>query len=203
MLRRGNDSTRIDGNPARGHEAGVRMNGISGMHGVKLFTGAAVSVLLLALAGPTPALADTIEAALVRAYQNNPQLNAQRAQVRSTDENVPQALSGYRPRVSLTGERRLSVHGHPERRSSSAADPRRPALPRSAGLTVNQTLLQRQPDRQQDARRREPGLRRPRGVAQARADACSSRRPRPTWTICATPPRSKSSAATCACSSRR
>jgi len=53
------------------------------MHGVKLFTGAAVSVLLLALAAPTPALADTIEAALVRAYQNNPQLNAQRAQARS------------------------------------------------------------------------------------------------------------------------
>jgi outer membrane protein len=79
------------------------MNGIFGMHGVKLFTGAAVSVLLLALAaGPTPALADTIEAALVRAYQNNPQLNAQRAQVRSTDENVPQALSGYRPKVNVT-----------------------------------------------------------------------------------------------------
>ena len=72
------------------------------MHGVKLFTGAAVSVLLTALAGPTPALADTIEAALVRAYQNNPQLNAQRAQVRSTDENVPQALSGYRPKVNVT-----------------------------------------------------------------------------------------------------
>ena len=72
------------------------------MHGVKLFTGAAVSVLLAALAGPTPALADTIEAALVRAYQNNPQLNAQRAQVRSTDENVPQALSGYRPKVTVT-----------------------------------------------------------------------------------------------------
>ena len=53
--------------------------------------------------GPTPALADTIEAALVRAYQNNPQLNAQRASVRSTDENVPQALSGYRPRVAVTG----------------------------------------------------------------------------------------------------
>src|SRR6201987_5586477 len=73
------------------------------MHGVKLFTGAAVSVLLVALAGPAPALADTIEAALVRAYQNNPQLNAQRAQVRSTDENVPQALSGYRPKVAVTG----------------------------------------------------------------------------------------------------
>src|SRR5947209_13291470 len=90
------------GNQVRGHEPDVRMNGISGMHGVKLFTGVAVSVLLTALAGPTPALADTIEAALVRAYQNNPQLNAQRAQVRSTDENVPQALSGYRPKVNLS-----------------------------------------------------------------------------------------------------
>lgn len=48
------------------------------------------------------ARADTIEAALVRAYQNNPQLNAQRAQVRATDEGVPQALSGYRPKISVT-----------------------------------------------------------------------------------------------------
>src|SRR5579863_5940871 len=78
------------------------MIGISGMHGVKVVTGAAATVLLWALANPVPALADTIEAALVRAYQNNPQLNAQRASVRATDENVPQALSGYRPRVSVT-----------------------------------------------------------------------------------------------------
>src|SRR5947207_15844196 len=72
------------------------------MRGVKVVTGAAASVLLLALMGPMPALADTIEAALVRAYQNNPQLNAQRAFVRATDEGVPQALSGYRPKVAVT-----------------------------------------------------------------------------------------------------
>src|SRR4051795_5580683 len=78
------------------------MNGLLGMRGVKVVTGAAASVLLMAYVGLTPALADTIEAALVRAYQNNPQLNAQRAQVRFTDENVPQALSGYRPKVALT-----------------------------------------------------------------------------------------------------
>mgnify|MGYP001045788988 CR=1 FL=1 len=72
------------------------------MRGVKVFTGAAASVLLLALMGPLPALADTIEAALVRAYQNNPQLNQQRAIVRATDEGVPQALSGYRPKVAVT-----------------------------------------------------------------------------------------------------
>ena len=52
---------------------------------------------------PAGGLAETIESALVKAYQNNPQLNAQRANVRSIDEAVPQALSGYRPRVSVTG----------------------------------------------------------------------------------------------------
>ena len=40
--------------------------------------------------------------ALVQAYQNNPLLTAQRAAVRATDESVPTALSGYRPRVSAT-----------------------------------------------------------------------------------------------------
>ncbi len=48
------------------------------------------------------AAADTLEWALVQAYQNNPSLNAQRASLRATDENVPQALSGYRPKVSVT-----------------------------------------------------------------------------------------------------
>ena len=45
----------------------------------------------------------TLEAALIEAYQNNPQLNAQRAATRAIDENVPTALSGYSPRVTGTG----------------------------------------------------------------------------------------------------
>lgn len=115
------------------------------MHGVKFFTGAAVSVLLAALAGPTPALADTIEAALVRAYQNNPQLNAQRAQVRSTDENVPQALSGYRPKVAVTG----SVgYQYTDTNTTSGGSPTAIVrteihganAPRSAGVTATQNL---------------------------------------------------------------
>jgi len=48
------------------------------------------------------AVADTLEWALVQAYQNNPSLNAQRASLRSMDEGVPQALSGYRPKVAIT-----------------------------------------------------------------------------------------------------
>jgi outer membrane protein len=78
------------------------MDGRSGMRRFKSATGAAVVALLLASTTPMPTLADTIDAALVRAYQNNPQLNSQRASVRVTDENVPQALSGYRPKVSVT-----------------------------------------------------------------------------------------------------
>src|SRR5258708_1052005 len=121
------------------------MNGIPGMFGVKVVTGAAAAVLLMSYMGPTPALADTIEAALVRAYQNNPQLNAQRAQVRSTDENVPQALSGYRPKVALSASAgyeysdTLSTQGGTPtqlvRTDIHGANP-----PRSAGVTVTQTL---------------------------------------------------------------
>jgi outer membrane protein len=60
---------------------------------------AAVAVFLLAV---LPAGADTLEQALVQAYQNNPQLNAQRAAARATDENVAIALGGYRPRLTAT-----------------------------------------------------------------------------------------------------
>ena len=61
------------------------------------------AVLLAAIQSATApsAAADTIQRALIQAYQNNPSLNAQRASLRATDENVPQALSGYRPKLSI------------------------------------------------------------------------------------------------------
>jgi len=60
----------------------------------------AATSALIAIA--SPAAAETLEQALVLAYQNNPQLNAQRASARATDENVSIALGGYRPRFSAT-----------------------------------------------------------------------------------------------------
>src|ERR1700752_2343240 len=115
------------------------------MDGVKVVTGAAATVLLWMLASPLAASADTIEAALVRAYQNNPQLNAQRAQVRATDETVPQALSGYRPKVAVNA----SVgYQYTDTLTTSGGDPTRifrndlhgTNAPRSVGATVTQTL---------------------------------------------------------------
>ncbi len=54
------------------------------------------------LASSAAVHADTLNGALTNAYQNNPQINSQRAVVRQTDEQVPQALAGYRPTVSAT-----------------------------------------------------------------------------------------------------
>ena len=110
------------------------------MIGVKAVTGAAAAVLLVAYVGLAPALGDTIEAALVRAYQNNPQLNAQRALVRSTDENVPQALSGYRPKVAITASAGYQYTDTVSSFSGAASDFHAAQTPLTAGGTISQTL---------------------------------------------------------------
>ncbi len=50
------------------------------------------------------AQAQTLTDALAEAYNTNPQLLAQRALLRATDEQVPQALSFWRPQVTFTGQ---------------------------------------------------------------------------------------------------
>jgi outer membrane protein len=66
---------------------------------------AAAFAVALAAAAPSWAWAQTLPDALVRTYQGNPQLNAERARLRGVDESVPQALAGYRPQIMavLTG----------------------------------------------------------------------------------------------------
>ncbi len=53
--------------------------------------------------GIAPASAETLHEALGAAYRTNPTLGAERARQRATDEQVPQALSGWRPQISATG----------------------------------------------------------------------------------------------------
>jgi outer membrane protein len=48
--------------------------------------------------------AQTLTQALAETYNTNPQLLAQRALLRATDEQVPQALSFWRPTVNFTGQ---------------------------------------------------------------------------------------------------
>jgi len=103
-----------------------------------------MTIVLLACAithvGIHVASADTIEGAMVRAYQNNPQLNAQRASVRATDEAVPQALSGYRPRVAATAS---AGYQYSDTNTVGFGNPveHGPSVPRSIGGTVTQTVF--------------------------------------------------------------
>jgi outer membrane protein len=85
------------------------------------------------------AFADTLPGALALAYQNNPQVNAQRAATRATDESVGVALSGFRPTVSATaqiGEQYLDSNSKGSAGKSSGTI----AIP-SYGLTTKQTLF--------------------------------------------------------------
>src|SRR5258707_13272711 len=108
----------------------------------RILRGVAAAGLLLALADSAPVLADTIEAALVRSYQNNPQLNAQRASVRFTDENVPQALSGYRPRVAITASGGYQYSDVTSDLGAGTSIKRAGVnIPRAVGATITQTVF--------------------------------------------------------------
>jgi outer membrane protein len=90
--------------------------------------------------------AGTLEGSLVLAYQNNPQLNAQRAATRATDENVTTALSGYRPRVTGTSSLTEQYIDQLTKANAGAGPPiysqnKGAAAASSFGLTTTQTLF--------------------------------------------------------------
>jgi outer membrane protein len=88
--------------------------------------------------GCVAARAETVPEALVKAYQSNPQLNADRARQRATDENVPRALAGYRPQIiaSLSGGLQAVRNLLPDNTVQSAT-----LRPWTIGVTVTQTLF--------------------------------------------------------------
>lgn len=105
----------------------------------KLKTG--VAGLALALSATVPVgfahAAETLESALAKAYGSNPTLNAQRASLRVTNEGVPQALSGYRPRVTGTADVGASYldSGLPGRGTTTTR-----TAPRGGSIAVEQTV---------------------------------------------------------------
>ena len=81
----------------------MRRDHAGGFYGRTLL---AASLLLPSLAAPAiaqppPAQPRTLVEAFGLAYATNPTLLAERANLRATDENVPAALAGWRPTVSL------------------------------------------------------------------------------------------------------
>jgi outer membrane protein len=115
------------------------------------------NIRLLAVAGAAyaavgfcaTASADTLEWAILQAYQNNPSLNAQRAALRAADENVPQALSGYRPKLSVTAAAGFNYFREVNKSINQQVFPNQPIYSsigedlgtRQFGATATQTLF--------------------------------------------------------------
>jgi len=95
-------------------------------------------VAIVGLTTLVPCEAESLPEALVKAYQTNPQLNAERARQRGTDENVPQALAGYRPQIvaSLGAGLQAVRNLLPDNTIQSAT-----LRPWTIGVTVSQTLF--------------------------------------------------------------
>jgi outer membrane protein len=62
--------------------------------------GLLTAVAIAALTAGAPVQADTMREALIRTYNSNPTLTAQRAQLRSTDENVDIVRAAGRPQIN-------------------------------------------------------------------------------------------------------
>lgn len=114
----------------------------------------------------TPAGAQTLNEALSQAYNNNPTLLAARAQLRATDEGVPQALAGWRPTVTLAGS-----YGAADVRTRSQQQSFRPDgsfFFRDVGAPVSTTIRQERSPTQATATVSQPIFRGGRTVSQTR-----------------------------------
>ena len=98
---------------------------------------ATLAIVAAAVFAGSPASAQTLTEAFAYAYNNNPQILAQRALLRATDEQVPQALSNWRPTVTLTGQAGFERAGVAARGTSTNFSS---FEPRSLDLRVTQPL---------------------------------------------------------------
>ena len=102
-----------------------------------------VSGLALGLAlglAPGAASAQSLQDALAHAYMDNPQLQAERANLRSVDESVPQALSNWRPTVSLSASQGYTHSDATVRENTNDISGSTNALPQSYGVTIAQPI---------------------------------------------------------------
>lgn len=95
-----------------------------------------IGAACIVVAASTPVAAETLEEVLASTYSSNPTLLARRAKLRSTDEGVTQALSNWRPTVSLSG----SV-GRGSYDNNTLAKYSMTRTPRTEALTITQPLF--------------------------------------------------------------
>ncbi|WP_263356150.1 TolC family outer membrane protein [Acidicapsa ligni] len=90
---------------------------------------------------PACAEVQTFEEALTQVYQTNPTLQAERAKLRETDEQVSQALSNWRPDIEATANAGVSNQGISDSSSAPIPSSSSGLTPRSAGFQITQPLF--------------------------------------------------------------
>src|SRR6476660_1806841 len=103
-----------------------------------LRSGICLAVVTWVAFAVSSARAESLPEAMAKAYQTNPQLNAERARQRATDENGPPALAGYRPQIiaSLSVGLQAVRNLLPDNTIQSAT-----LKPWQIGVTVTQVLF--------------------------------------------------------------
>lgn len=105
---------------------------------------AAVLLIPALLALPAAgAQAQSVEAALAAIYQSNPVLLSERAKLRATDEKLPQALSNWRPTVSLSFAQGISDYGAPSGGTTPPSPPHNSLIgtaPQTYGIAISQPV---------------------------------------------------------------
>ena len=99
---------------------------------------AALIALAVWCGAAAPLSAQTLDEALGAAYLNNPQIRSARAQLRATDEQVPQALSGWRPTIQFNGE----IGEQRDNYNHSSGLPDLSTTPGSASVVITQPIYQ-------------------------------------------------------------
>src|SRR5437667_11607644 len=106
--------------------------------GIRSLSAMVALTIIVSLMTAASCFAESLPEAMAKAYQTNPQLNAERARQRGTDENVPQALAGYRPQIvaSLGAGLQAVRNLLPDNNIQTAT-----LRPWTIGVTVTQTLF--------------------------------------------------------------
>jgi TolC family type I secretion outer membrane protein len=98
----------------------------------------AVCVAGALAAAPAPAAAQSLIEALGSAYRTNPSLLGARAELRSVNEEVPQAVGGWRPSVAVTGS---AGYDYTDLTEPPAPRVDQHLYPRQAEIAVTQPLF--------------------------------------------------------------
>jgi TolC family type I secretion outer membrane protein len=99
----------------------------------------AVAALAFLGVGASTAEAENLREALAQTYETNPDLAAERAGLRGTDESVPQALSNWRPEVEIDSS--YGIRRRDREFNSSAPDIKNTDQLQQVSLSISQNLF--------------------------------------------------------------